>query len=253
MRFGLFKLSSIFLVLIFFGLSLDLRAAPLLQRSGDKDKQSQISSNEAVERNRTEINLVRYELTQQIETLQMELQALRGVLEQQNYTIEQLRNGERERYADLDARINSLQSGATILEANSGVSTPTNATDEDEKTYNSAKQKVDSKEYNAAIAEFTLYLEFFPEGKFLPQAHYWMGELYLSLEIPENDNAKKHYETVVRDFPSHSKVPGCLYKLGLIYKTENNSAKARENFERLIREFPSSSTASLAKKQLSSL
>ena len=98
-----------------------------------------------------------------------------------------------------------------------------------------------------------LYLEFFPEGRFVPQAHYWLGELYMGLEIPEYDNAKKHFEKVINDFPEHAKVPGCLYKLGLIYKVQEQAPEARKQFEKLIKEFPNSSTASLAKNQLESL
>ena len=124
---------------------------------------------------------------------------------------------------------------------------------EDEKTYQSAKQKVDNKELNAAIAEFMLYLEFFPEGKYVAQANYWMGELYMSLEVPEYENAIMHFEKVITDFPEHAKVPGCHYKLGVIYKEQGNTEKAKAHFETLVKNFPESSTADLAKNQLSSL
>jgi tol-pal system protein YbgF len=233
-------------------------AAPLLQRGSEEPKQiSQvITSTTESEQASAPLN---YELYQQLEAMQLEIQSLRGTLEEQNYEIERLKKAEKERYADLDRRINEIQAQKTstpvIDMEGAGVANeniPTSM-DEDFKTYTSAKQRVDNKEYNAAIAEFTLYLEFFPEGKYVPQAHYWLGELYMALEIPEYDSAQNHFETVIKVFPSHPKVPDCLYKVALIYKAKNKKELAKQTFKKLINNFPGSATANLAKTQLQTL
>jgi tol-pal system protein YbgF len=248
---------------IFTGLSLsvaDVVAAPLLQRGSEQQNQtSQVIT--STTQSGQDSAMANYELYKQLEALQFEVQSLRGTLEEQNYEIERLKKAEKERYADLDRRINEIQ-----MQKSSGVnpvlnhvgsgslneSTPANM-DEDLKTYSSAKQRVDSKEYNAAIAEFTLYLEFFPEGKYVPQAHYWLGELYMALAIPEYDSAQNHFETVIKAFPSHPKVPDCLYKVGMIHKAQNKKELAKQTFQKLINNFPGSATASLAKTQLQTL
>ena len=97
----LFQLTTF--ALIGFLFSLNLYSAPLLQRDRSNDTDKQNVQNGIAE-NRAELGRVRFELQQQIEMLQMELQKMRGVIEEQNYTIEQLRKGERERYTDLDNR-----------------------------------------------------------------------------------------------------------------------------------------------------
>ena len=197
-----------------------------------------------------------YELLQRVNALEEELQKLRGILEEQNYTIQQMKNAERDRYTDIDTRLNALKSGQSVVPSGAVVvnqSSSTTGMDEDTKTYLSAKAKVDSKEFNAAIAEFSLYLEFFPDGKYVPQAHYWMGELYMTLPVPELDNAQKSFESVIKNFPTHAKVPDSLYKLGMVQKQKNNKAAAKQNFDRILKEFPQSSSASLAKTQLESL
>ena len=235
-----------------------VQAAPLLQR-GVNDQGTNVPQNkseaqgEVVE---TESALLNYRMFKQMETMQQEIQNLRGILEEQNYQIERLKKAERERYADLDRRMTVLSQQKNNT-SNLGASTQSQAVslpmDEDEKTYTSAKSKVDSKEYNAAIAEFTLYLEFFPNGKYVAQAHYWMGELYLALEFPEYENAMSHFETVVKDYPAHAKVPGSLYKMGLIQIEQAKKADAKKTFQKLVKEFPSNASSSLAKKQLEKL
>jgi tol-pal system protein YbgF len=57
-----------------------------------------------------------------VEQLQQEVRELRGMVEQQAYTIEQLKNQQRERYVDLDQRMVSLDK--RLAELGSGASTP---------------------------------------------------------------------------------------------------------------------------------
>ena len=52
------------------------------------------------------------ELSKQIETLQQEVQQLRGELENQAFTLEQVRKAQRDAYADTDRRLSALEQGA---------------------------------------------------------------------------------------------------------------------------------------------
>lgn len=243
---------SFLVVLVSFNAS--IQAAPLLQRNADSSN-STVNSTTTGGSETGNIQSFNYELLQRVNALEEEIQRLRGMIEEQNYTIQQMKSAERDRYADIDFRLNALKSAQPAVQAGTVVADPTltGAMDEDTKTYQSAKAKVDSKEFNAAIAEFSLYLEFFPQGKYVPQAHYWMGELYMSLPVPELDNAQKSFESVIKQYPTHAKVPDSLYKLGLLQKQKNNKVVAKQHFERILKEFPQSASASLAKTQLESL
>ncbi len=247
-----FKLIALGIILI----APVVESAPLLKRGSQENQQQQDTELSVLKAANESNALMMYDLSQQIEHLKMEMQGLRGVIEEQNFQIEQLKKFERERYSDIDQRIQALQgqsAGRAPAQVSAAATAVGDLNAEEEKTYNSAKLRLDKKEFNAAIAEFTLYLEFFPNGKYVAQTHYWLGELYRSLEIPENDSAKKHYREVVDKFPKHEKVAGSLYKLGIIAKEENKKNEARQYFERLMREFPQSSTAALAKNHLNSL
>lgn len=52
------------------------------------------------------------ELSKQIEALQQEVQQLRGELENQAFTLEQVRKAQRDAYADTDRRLSALEQGA---------------------------------------------------------------------------------------------------------------------------------------------
>ena len=54
------------------------------------------------------------ELSQQIEALQQEVRQLRGELENQAFTLEQVRKAQRDAYADNDRRLSVLEQGGTV-------------------------------------------------------------------------------------------------------------------------------------------
>jgi len=56
-----------------------------------------------------------FDLVNQIDTLQRELQRMRGELEQHSYELEQLRNRQRDLFVDIDRRLQKLEGGRTGL------------------------------------------------------------------------------------------------------------------------------------------
>jgi tol-pal system protein YbgF len=54
------------------------------------------------------------ELLNRINELQVEVQTLRGLVEQQSFEIENLKKAQRDRYVDLDSRMSRLEGGATV-------------------------------------------------------------------------------------------------------------------------------------------
>lgn len=54
------------------------------------------------------------ELLNRINELQVEVQTLRGLVEQQSFEIENLKKAQRDRYVDLDSRISRLEGGAVV-------------------------------------------------------------------------------------------------------------------------------------------
>lgn len=235
-------------------------AAPLLKR------QSEVHTTQDVRVQKD------YEVYQRLEVIQEEMQQLRGLVEEQAHIIEVMKRGERERYLDLDTRITELNSNPTLvppvlaiplvgeqvlpdavpdLEASTVL--PVADTSEDnfeQEAYDSAKTLVDNKEYNSAIAEFDFYLETYPKGRFVAQAHYWLGELFLALPEPEYDTAQLHLKLILELYPKHAKVPASLFKLGKLNDAQGKTDVAQGYFAKVIQEYPESVSANLAKQYL---
>mgnify|MGYP001763919567 CR=1 FL=1 len=199
------------------------------------------------------------DLYKQIEALQQEVQELRGRLEEQGYQLDQLNKKSQanplasnkvqekktfdgtENFTFKDNR-SSLNSSEEL-----GSGTPS----AEEKLYQQAYLRLQSKEYIVAEKGFLEQLDLYPRGKFAPNAHYWLGEVHLLNQ--ETPQAAEAFQLVVEKFPTHPKAGDALFKLGLIAYDQHDYPKAKDYFQRVKREFPQGSSARLAEYRLNKM
>jgi tol-pal system protein YbgF len=194
------------------------------------------------------------EMYYQLQLLQEEVMALRGLVEEQAYQMRQLKQQSLERYVDIDKRLSETpEAGATTP----GKVAPPGATVQEQagegEAYRSAYSLVRSQKFKGAISAFVQFLQDFPAGKYAPNAHYWLGELYLVIQPAELESARREFTLLLEQYPQNGKIPDALYKLGKVYFDKGNREKAREYFERVINEFGdgNSSAVKLARDFLS--
>ncbi len=198
----------------------------------------------------------------QMQVLQQEVQVLRGLAEEQQHLIENLRRDQKEQYVDLDGRVAALasnrpapppgsagQGNATAGETPSQVADKTWTTERE--AYTAAIELMRAKEFSSSIDGFEGLIVNFPNGKYTPNAFYWLGELYLALT--ETEKARQNFVQVVRLYPDHQKVPGALYKLGVLYHGLGDDKQAKTYLNKVQAEFPQSSAAKLASKYAQAL
>lgn len=198
-----------------------------------------------------------WEMYQQIEQLQNELQQLRGTVEEQAYQLNILQQQQKGQYLDLDQRINAV-ANKTAKDAMAPVSkAPTTALPmseaqfkEEKVQYELAKEFVAKRDLENARQAFQALLNQYPKGAFTAYSHYWLGEIYMVLNEPKMEQAKTHFETVLSQYPSHPKEGATLYKLGKLYHLEGNGARAKELLNNAIKLNPGSRVAKLAEKYL---
>ncbi|MDX1696398.1 MAG: tol-pal system protein YbgF [Ketobacteraceae bacterium] len=201
---------------------------------------------------------VQWELYNQLQQLQQEMSELRGMVEQQAYQINQLKDQQRQRYLDLDHRINQLKSSpasaTTEQPADSQSAVPAaSANFDDKKAYNDAIALMRERKFKDAIGLLEQVVEKAPQSEYLPNAQYWLGELYMALTPPDYETAKKHLITLLKDFKDHQKIPDALYKLGMLYNLQGEKTKARVTLEKVIADYPTRQAAKLAKQLLTQL
>lgn len=198
-----------------------------------------------------------WELVSQLQVLQTEVLELRGVVDQQNYEIQQLQKQQKQHYVDLDQRIEMLSGGAKpeTLSERSIPSSATNLSSQPEDPqamkaiYDKALEAVRIRNYAEAENQFRQILAG-SESFFTPFAHYWLAEVLLAKKKPDINAARTSFEIVVDRYDGHSKVAPSLYKLGTILHVQGDSAKARETLKRLIGAYPGSAEANMASNYL---
>jgi len=126
-----------------------------------------------------------------------------------------------------------------------------NFSDEEKNTYQAAYKLIKERNFSQAIVVFKDYLKRYPQGGYVPNAYYWMGEVYML----ENhvDDASKSFETVVKRFPKHNKAADSLFKLAMIFVKQKQNDQAKIYFERVRDQYPQSGAANLASDRLKTL
>ncbi len=125
------------------------------------------------------------DLQQQVDSLQGEVSELRGQLEQQTYQMEQSQERQRQLYQELD-KVSSQQQAAAPAAAAPAAATAANpapavnySTNQDEnQAYDAAVNMVlKEKNYDKAIPAFQGFIKQYPSSSYVPNAHYWLGQL----------------------------------------------------------------------------
>ncbi len=221
------------------------------------------------------------ELLRKMEFLEQEVQELRGKMEEQNYQIQQLQEHQKKLYLDLDQR---LREGSTAKPAHSGITLelpetqtsalpsttdalpgatdpehsveeqalPTSASPQEkaleEKAYQNAYHLIQNKDYDKALVAFKSLVKSFPQGKYVPNAQYWLGEIYLSngsLEL-----AAVAFDTVYHQYPQHPKAADSLLKLGYVAYAKGEWKRSQTLLAEVKNQFPGSTSAQLADSRL---
>ena len=105
--------------------------------------------------------------------------------------------------------------------------------------------------YDLSIVGFKSFLNDYPHASLAGNALYWLGESYYRQR--DYVRARQMFERVVMEHPSHGKVPGALYRIGLAAAETGDRAGARKYLTRVIEEYSTSKEAILAKNKLAEL
>lgn len=220
------------------------------------------------------------ELFVTIQQLQDEVRELRGMVEEQSYLIEQLRQRRLDDYIDLDKRISDLQQGAAapakmhhssnpvrtvnVTERRSekaavNASVPTRSpavskppvaavADTAKVAYRSAYQKIKDSQFKEAKVALTTFVSDFPESQYVPNAEFWLGELYY--QDSELKKARDAFYILVTQYSNHRKVADAKYKLGKIYNELGDKERARLMLKSVLSDHPNSKAAEPARQYL---
>ncbi|MAT94824.1 MAG: tol-pal system protein YbgF [Halioglobus sp.] len=192
----------------------------------------------------------------QVQQLQQEVMRLNGKVEEQAHELRQLKEQSLQRYMDLDKRLS--EGGASTAPGGAATAAPApapavptadaagsgGAEQPGEKAaYDAAYALVVGRQFDSAVQAFQQFLEDFPDGRYAPNAYYWLGELYLVVQPPALENARQAFALLVNQYPEHAKTADALYKLGKVQYMKGNREKARSYLDLVIQQYASSNPA----------
>jgi len=221
-------------------------------------------------------------LIDKIQSLQQEVQELRGQLEVQAHDLKLLQQQQIAFYKDLDARLGntaaksaqtpaptdiSLGSRISVPQVNALTAEPkitkpapitapaiavsrVNPADE-QIGYMAAYELVKNKRYDDALKAMSVFVQKYPNGGYTANAQYWLGELYLVKK--DYSKAIEHFDLVLQQFPSSSKSAACLLKSGYAYAAKGDKQEAKKRLQQVIKNYPDTPTAQLANSKLQAI
>ena len=275
MKFRPIVIGSIMLGAFASGMSLANPAVPVVDVSRDASAQTAVATSQgAVAQSSTPANQAA-QMFFQLESLQQEVQELRGIVEQQAYQIKRMREEQRDRYLDLDRRITLLNkapgkqtsaSSAALSDAEPSVTSAapvaaqpsaqsqtltstTGANSAGEKdAYQAAFRLVRDKQYAKASGAFEQLIKDYPDGKYTGNAYYWLGEVLLVES--DHEQALKAFGALLSKYPGHRKVADAKYKQGKIYLQLGDNARAKQLLQEVVNQHAGSSAARLAEAEM---
>lgn len=211
-----------------------------------------------------------------IQRLEVEVSELRGLVEEQAFLIEKLNQQRMDDYLEFDRRIGELREtrlnsgavdsttqGARSVENGSEpvpatnvieespkqlVGHPTSASSAGREAYRKAYGRIKQRNFAAAKTELEAFLKAYPSSEYVPNAHFWLGELYF---VEENNNqAANHFSSLCNDFPQHKKAVDGRFKLAKSQFKMGDRRSAKSNLEKIISEHQTSRIAAAAKDYL---
>ncbi|MEM6998266.1 MAG: tol-pal system protein YbgF [Pseudomonadota bacterium] len=197
-----------------------------------------------------------------LESLKTEVNTLRGQIEVQTHTIDQLKQRQRDLYTDVDKRIQKIESTGSAIstiepekpeatteeeivsEGSTEAADPLKA----EATYQKAFKLLKESQYEQAHVAFKAFLKDYPNSPFSDNAQYWLGEANYVMQ--KYELAINEYQALLNTFPDSKKVSHALLKIGYSYAELGNAADAKKTLTEVKTLYPGTTAARLADERL---
>lgn len=226
------------------------------QAESYQDYNSRLNRLEQMMKNREDL-----EILQQLSDYREQMQNLQGQIEVLQKELEDLTAKQLQMYRDIDYRLVNKDGSENILEEEyveqqekrePEVAKPEQhkaaPTEDEQTTYRKAYDLLVSKKYAESSKAFEHYIEHYPQGSFVANAYYWLGEIYLiERKAPQAEQA---FKKVIEGYPVHQKAADAMLKLGYAYLQSGDIKKARSTFKEVTDRYQGSVVSNLAHAKL---
>ncbi len=222
------------------------------------------------------------DLLNRVERLQSEVRDLRGEVELQSHTIQQLKRTQKELYVDVDDRLSRIETGGSAAASSvtdpasagagpvvaappsAGAAEPTSPNipvEEppvptldpvaEQNAYQQAFNLLKQGRYDEAAGAFKEFLKTYPGGTYAANAQYWLGETYYVTR--QFKPALGEFEKLLGQYPGSRKTTHAMLKIGYIRDELGQTKGARKVLGDLVAQYPNTTAAKLARERLQKL
>lgn len=202
-----------------------------------------------------------------MDSLQSEVEKLRGDLELQAHQLDEIKQRQRDLYVDIDRRLTQLERNApasaaagggantsavagqaTAVQPQSTVAASADTAPVDsageQQAYQNAFDMLRGLHYDQAVVAFRNFISKYPKGRYAHIAQYWIGEAeYAQRKFKE---AIGDYQKLIDNYPTSPKLAEAMLKIGYSqYELRNNKA-AETILNQLIKSYPGTTEAGQA-------
>jgi tol-pal system protein YbgF len=189
------------------------------------------------------------EQAQRLDTLYNELRALRGQVEQLQHSVDTARTQQRELYADLDKRLQAVESrAATVPVAGAATS---GGGDDDATAYRKAFDLLKEGKYTDSATAFSRFLAAYPQSNLTDNVYYWRGEAHYAAK--DFAAALASFQAVTDKFPESRKLQDAWLKVGYCQYELKNWQVSRDALKRAQQLGADTATGKLAEQRLAKL
>lgn len=214
------------------------------------DLERRMQTVERVVQNQSLVNL-----SQQVAAVERQSDDLLGRVESLEHSTDSTADRQRQLYADLDERIQNLESAmrarnsVSVMEGGDlspGQLPVPGGSDRD--NYQAAFELLKEQRYEPAAMAFEQFLVTFPDSELADNAQYWLAESHYVTQ--QFNDALTAFEIVINDYSRSRKVPDALLKVGYCNYELKRWDAARNALRRVQAEYPETTAARLAGQRL---
>ncbi len=218
---------------------------------------SQLSMAQRVTRLEQQLNgIAQMNLPQQIAELQQQIQQLNGQLEELSHQLD-VQSRTQQHVEALPPAPPPTPAYATPPSSGQIVPTvtPNNALPAAAKTdaaaYQAALNLLTNKQYADALTAFQAYLRTHPDGQFVANAHYWLGEIYFQQRNLRQSELE--FNLVIQQYSTSNKVADAELRLAVLHAQQGKTEQAKQELKTVTLRYPGTPAAQLATIQLQQL
>lgn len=188
----------------------------------------------------------------QLQEMQAQFEALRDSIDTNKQFIQAQTDNLNVKLSDVDSRIAALEERLAIQgrQVTAAVSSVAPEAAKEAELYQTALNQINNSDFLKAIANLKTFKQKFPKSEYTAAAQYWLAECYFAMR--DYEQAIKEFQIVLDKYPRSGKSAAVLLKQGYGFAALGMEDDAKVFFNTLINKYPSSKEAREAREWLES-